>query len=253
MSVVRRPLRGRQAPTGHRPSAGPQPEAPDAGQPRRAAVRRRPVGRAGPVGARPVRRPHARARRRGLLRPGPARRGTGRRARGRRPAHRARRVRVRRRAGLVEDVRACLRAIPPDVLGASPDRRPDGRRVGARPRPAARDVAHRGRDRRRVDVRPAAAAEHAVHARLVVLDLRRRLDQPDVLAGPPPRGLQHGRHLSSSPHVQGRGFEYWYPPLGRRRALPVEDFGLASLEGGDVEIIGKGRSRSACPSGRQAG
>ena len=63
--VTRRPLRGRQAAPGHRPPAGPQPQAADPGQPRRAAVRRRPVGRARPVGARPVRGPDARARRRG--------------------------------------------------------------------------------------------------------------------------------------------------------------------------------------------
>ena len=48
------------------------------------------------------------------------------------------------------------------------------------------DEPHRRRPRRHVAVRAAAAAEHAVHPRLVVLDLRRRVGQPDVLAGPPP-------------------------------------------------------------------
>ena len=36
------------------------------------------------------------------------------------------------------------------------------------------------------------------------------------------------------------GFEYWYPPLGDDERFNIEDFGLASLEGGDVEIIGNG-------------
>ena len=36
------------------------------------------------------------------------------------------------------------------------------------------------------------------------------------------------------------GFEFWYPPLGEDDRFRIEDFGLASLEGGDVEIIGRG-------------
>ena len=36
------------------------------------------------------------------------------------------------------------------------------------------------------------------------------------------------------------GFEYWYPPLGDDDRFSAEDFGLASLEGGDVEIVGRG-------------
>jgi arginine deiminase len=35
-------------------------------------------------------------------------------------------------------------------------------------------------------------------------------------------------------------FDYWYPPLGDDDRFKTESFGLASLEGGDVEIIGKG-------------
>ena len=35
-------------------------------------------------------------------------------------------------------------------------------------------------------------------------------------------------------------FEFWYPPLGDDDRFRIEDFGLASLEGGDVEIIGRG-------------
>ena len=36
------------------------------------------------------------------------------------------------------------------------------------------------------------------------------------------------------------GFEYWYPPMGDDDRFNTEDFGLASMEGGDVEIIGNG-------------
>ena len=35
-------------------------------------------------------------------------------------------------------------------------------------------------------------------------------------------------------------FEFWYPPLGDDERFQANDFGLASLEGGDVEIIGNG-------------
>ena len=42
------------------------------------------------------------------------------------------------------------------------------------------------------------------------------------------------------PRFQDAGFEYWYPELGEDEKFKVEDFGQASLEGGDVEIIGKG-------------
>jgi arginine deiminase len=35
-------------------------------------------------------------------------------------------------------------------------------------------------------------------------------------------------------------FDFWYPPLGDDERFHAEDFGLASLEGGDVEIIGNG-------------
>jgi arginine deiminase len=42
------------------------------------------------------------------------------------------------------------------------------------------------------------------------------------------------------PMFQGGGFEFWYPPMGDDDRFNVHDFGLASLEGGDVEIIGRG-------------
>ena len=42
------------------------------------------------------------------------------------------------------------------------------------------------------------------------------------------------------PTFRDESFEYWYPPLGDDERFRLEDFGQASLEGGDVEIIGKG-------------
>jgi len=42
------------------------------------------------------------------------------------------------------------------------------------------------------------------------------------------------------PMFAGGGFEFWYPELGNDDRFNVHDFGLASLEGGDVEIIGRG-------------
>jgi arginine deiminase len=42
------------------------------------------------------------------------------------------------------------------------------------------------------------------------------------------------------PMFQGAEFEFWYPPLGDDGRLDTLDFGLASLEGGDVMPIGNG-------------
>jgi arginine deiminase len=42
------------------------------------------------------------------------------------------------------------------------------------------------------------------------------------------------------PRFKDEDFEYWYPELGDDERFRLEDFGQASLEGGDVEIIGKG-------------
>ena len=42
------------------------------------------------------------------------------------------------------------------------------------------------------------------------------------------------------PMFRDAGFDWWYPPLGEDDRFHAEDFGLASLEGGDVEIIGNG-------------
>ncbi|HEY7738233.1 MAG TPA: arginine deiminase [Candidatus Limnocylindria bacterium] len=42
------------------------------------------------------------------------------------------------------------------------------------------------------------------------------------------------------PMFADQDFEYWYPPLGADGRFDAEDFGLATLEGGDVQIIGNG-------------
>src|SRR5688572_17402889 len=42
------------------------------------------------------------------------------------------------------------------------------------------------------------------------------------------------------PMFRDASFEYWYPTLGDDDRFRIEDFGRASLEGGDVEIIGRG-------------
>jgi arginine deiminase len=44
----------------------------------------------------------------------------------------------------------------------------------------------------------------------------------------------------SHPMFAEADFEFWYPPLGDDDRFNAHDFGLASLEGGDVEIIGNG-------------
>jgi arginine deiminase len=42
------------------------------------------------------------------------------------------------------------------------------------------------------------------------------------------------------PMFAGADFEFWYPHLGEDERFQIEDFGEATLEGGDVEIIGNG-------------
>jgi arginine deiminase len=42
------------------------------------------------------------------------------------------------------------------------------------------------------------------------------------------------------PIFKDGGFNFWYPKLMEDGRFHAEDFGLASLEGGDVEIIGRG-------------
>ena len=242
MTAVRRPFRGRQAPAGHRPPAGPQPAATHAREPRRAPVRRRPVGRASATGARPVRRADARTRRRGLLRPGPAGRGARGERRGPAAAHRTRRV-ASTSSGRASWTRsgAALAALPPDALARHLIGGLTVAESGLDLGRLARHVAHRRGDRRRgrrsscrrCRTRSSRATRRAgstAASRSTRCTGRRAGARPTTW----PRSTAPTRCSSDA------AFEYWYPPHGRRRPVPVEDFGLASLEGGDVEIIGKG-------------
>jgi hypothetical protein len=106
---------------------------------------------------------------------------------------------------LVDEVRAALYSLPPDQLakhlvggltvaeaGIELDKYREFSLIAA---------AGRGPQR----LRAAPASQHAVHPRLVVLDLRRRLHQPDVLDRPPAGGLQLRRDLPLPPDVRKRG------------------------------------------------
>ena len=42
------------------------------------------------------------------------------------------------------------------------------------------------------------------------------------------------------PMFRDAGFDWWYPPIGDEGQFDVTDFGRATLEGGDVQPIGKG-------------
>ena len=126
-----------------------------------------------------------------------------------------------------------------------PDRRPDGQRgAGAarrqdrggrrqRRRRAREAVARRLGDGAR-RLRPPAAAQQLLHPRPIRLDLRRRRRQPDVLAGPPPRGPQRRGDLPLPPRLRRAGLR----SSGTRGEQEGESFGRASSEGGDIMPIG---------------
>ena len=82
-------------------------------------------------------------------------------------------------------------------------------------------------------LRPAAAPEPAVHARHQRLAVRRRLDQPDVLAGAPARDAEPRGRLPLPPALRGRRFEIWYGGFDH-------NWGTASIEGGDMMPAGNG-------------
>ena len=225
----------------HRPELSLQ--AADAVEPRRPAVRRRPLGRAGPVRARPVRRARCASA---------ASRSSCSRTSSPRRWPRATRAASGSSSSSCRSTRSAGRW---STRSASVLWRPQARPAGQAPHRRA----HRRRGRASTSARVAKTSligaalddtsqfvlpplpEHAVHPRLVVLDLRRRVGQPDVLAGPPPRGLQRRRHLPGPPDVPGRGVRVLVPAARRRRPARARvDFGLASLEGGDVMPIGNG-------------
>ena len=90
-----------------------------------------------------------------------------------------------------------------------------------------------GRGLRRRRVHPAADTEHAVPARSVLLDLRRRHLQPDVLAGAEAGDPAAAGRLQVPSGVQGRRLQ----DLVGRCDEPSAN---ASMEGGDVMPIGNG-------------
>ena len=90
---------------------------------------------------------------------------------------------------------------------------------------AGRDVAGYG-------VPPAAAAEHALHPRHHLLDLRRRTLEPAVLAGPAEETILITASTGSTPTSSARR---------SGGATPRSDWGMASLEGGDVMPTGNGK------------
>ena len=157
----------------------------------RAALRRRDLGAAGAAGVRRLRRPDARARRRGAALP--------------RSAHEtledaearawllSRRLRPEEVTVMFSDaLTAWMTEMPADELatrltgGVTTQELPDEMRIGDRACARADGL------------RAAAAAEPALHARHERLDLRRRLAQPDVLAGAAARDAERrGRSTAS--------------------------------------------------------
>ena len=132
---------------------------------------------------------------------------------------RAGRLRVHRR--LVAGGRGARVPVADEAgrAGQAPDRRPDRRRDGSGFREAQGGLARCGRAGRSGLLRAAARAEFPVHARFFVLDLQRRLGQPDVLAGPAPRIAQPAGDLPLPPDVPGRRLRVLVPGAGRRRQV----------------------------------
>ena len=101
-------------------------------------------------------------------------------------------------------------------------------------------LAHRVRHRRRPDVHPAALPNSlftrdsscwiygGVSVNPIYWPARRR------------EAYNMAAIYRAHPMFADADFEFWYPPMGDDDRFKTEDFGLASLEGGDVEIIGNG-------------
>ena len=91
-----------------------------------------------------------------------------------------------------------------------------------------------GRALRADRLRPAAAAEPALHPRHERVDLRRRVAQPDVLAGAPARDAERRGDLPLPPALPRRRLQDLVrrrrPRLGHARAI----------EGGDIMPVGDG-------------
>ena len=144
---------------------------------------------------------------------------------------------------LVDEIRSLLADLKPDQLAKHLIGGLTVAEAGLDLADGRQGLADRRRARRPEHLRAAAAAEHAVHPRLVVLDLRRRVDQPDVLAGPAPRGVQRGRDLQGPPDVRRRRLRVLVPARGARR--PLRDRRLrAGLDGGRRRDADRQRRRA---------
>jgi arginine deiminase len=141
---------------------------------------------------------------------------------------------------LVEEVRACLYALPPDALGRH--------LIGGL------TVAESGLDLGKVAKSSLIGAAIDDQELFVLPPLPNTLFTRDsscwiyggVSINPMywPARRREAYNMAAiyraHPRFKDEAFEYWYPELGDDEKFKVEDFGQASLEGGDVEIIGRG-------------
>ena len=242
--AVRRALRGRQAAPGDDPPARPRAEATHPRQPRRPAVRRRPVGPPRPPAARRVRRPAPRPRRRG---PVPRGRCSPRRSPTPTPASgcsTAPSPSFTVGAGMSDEIRAYLDEVDPvtlaDHLIGGLTVREAGELLKGKgdPKIGTGAIAKGSPGRSSGDgaddfvLRPLPNSYFTRDPSR--LDLRRRRRQPDVLAGPPPRGAQRRDDLPLPPRLPRRRLQVLVL-AARTRA---RSFGRVSSEGGDIMPIG---------------
>ena len=141
---------------------------------------------------------------------------------------------------LVEDVQACLTALAPDVL--------------ARHLIGGLTVAESGLDLGQLRTTSLIAAAIDDESLFVLPPLPNSLFTRDsscwiyggVSINPMywPARRREAYNMATiyraHPRFKDEAFEYWYPELGDDERFRLEDFGQASLEGGDVKIIGKG-------------
>ena len=89
-------------------------------------------------------------------------------------------------------------------------------------------------------VYPPAPPQYALYPRFVFVDLWRCHPQSDVLACAAVRGHERGCNLPRASDVPGGSHQIWYPRSGNDTVVNPENFGLSSLEGGDVMPVGNG-------------
>jgi arginine deiminase len=141
---------------------------------------------------------------------------------------------------LVDDVRACLEGLPPDTL--------------ARHLIGGLTVAESGLDLGAMSRQSLIAAAIDDDSTFILPPLPNSLFTRDsscwiyggVSINPMywPARRREAYNMAAiykaHPMFRDADFEFWYPPLGDDDRFNIEDFGLSSLEGGDVEIIGRG-------------